>query len=37
MAGAEEQNPHFTKEELCTLIEKAGYCPVERDSFYNER
>jgi aminodeoxyfutalosine synthase len=37
MAGAEEQNPGFTKKEVCTLIETAGYCPVERDSFYKEK
>ena len=34
MAGAEEQNPDFTKEEVCALIKAAGYSPVERDSFY---
>ena len=37
MAGAEEQDPGFTKEELCDLIETTGYCAVERDSFYNNR
>jgi len=36
MAGAEEQSPDFSIEELCTLIETAGYFPIERDSFYKE-
>jgi len=36
MAGAEEQNPHFNRDELCSLIRSAGYLPVERDSFYRE-
>lgn len=34
MAGSEE-NPAMTTEELCRLIRKAGYTPVERDSLYN--
>ena len=37
MAGAEEQNPCFTKEELCALIESAGYLPIERNTFYREQ
>ena len=37
MAGAEEQNPGLTKEELCGLVQAAGYCAVERDSFYKNR
>jgi len=37
MAGAEEQNPGLTREELCSLVETAGYCAVERDSFYKNR
>jgi len=36
MAGAEEQNPGFSREELCSLILAAGYVPAERDSFYRE-
>jgi aminodeoxyfutalosine synthase len=36
MAGAEEQNPSFSKEELCSMIKSAGYSPVERDSYYRE-
>jgi len=35
MAGAEEQNPSMTKEEICKLIIEAGFEPVERDSLYN--
>ena len=35
MAGAEE-DPSFTKEELRRVIEAAGYCAVERDSFYKK-
>ncbi len=36
MAGAEEQKPSLTTEELCTLIEAVGKTPVERDTLYNE-
>ena len=36
MAGAEDNNPVLSKEELCALIEAAGYRAVERDSFYRE-
>jgi len=35
MAGAEEQNPSMTKEEICKLIIEAGFEPAERDSLYN--
>jgi aminodeoxyfutalosine synthase len=35
MAGAEEQNPTMTAEEMCNLIISAGFKPVERDSHYN--
>ena len=35
MAGAEEQNPAMTTEELVELIQKAGRIPVERDTLYN--
>jgi aminodeoxyfutalosine synthase len=35
MAGAEEQNPTLTTEELCDLIRSAGRIPTERDSVYN--
>jgi aminodeoxyfutalosine synthase len=34
MAGAEETNPSLTEAELVNMIKKAGYQPVERDSFY---
>lgn len=34
MAGAEEQNPAATVEELTSIIHRAGYIPVERDSLY---
>ena len=35
MAGAEEQNPAMTSDEICRLIIEAGCQPVERDSLYN--
>ncbi|MCX6301760.1 MAG: aminofutalosine synthase MqnE [Bacteroidia bacterium] len=35
MAGAEEQNPVMTTDEICKLIADAGFEPVERDSLYN--
>ena len=34
MAGAEEQRPDFTKEELVSFIKSADYQAIERDSFY---
>ena len=37
MAGAEEQYPDFTEQELRAMVEAAGYCAVERDSFYKNR
>jgi aminodeoxyfutalosine synthase len=36
MAGAEDQNPSMTTEEICKLIRDAGFEPVERDSLYNK-
>ena len=36
MAGAEEQKPSLTTEELCDMIEAVGRIPVERDTLYNE-
>ncbi len=36
MAGAEEQHPGMSTEELVILIQKAGRQPVERDTVYNE-
>ena len=36
MAGAEEQNPSMTTEQLITLIKQAKRIPVERDTLYNE-
>jgi aminodeoxyfutalosine synthase len=35
MAGAEEQNPSMTTEEIVQLIKDAGKLPVERDTVYN--
>jgi len=35
MAGAEEENPAMSTEEISRLIRQAGFVPVERDSFYN--
>jgi len=34
MAGAEDQNPSMSTNELCKLISNAGYVPIERDSLY---
>lgn len=36
MAGAEEQHPTMSTEQLCSLIKLAGRIPVERDTLYNE-
>jgi aminodeoxyfutalosine synthase len=36
MAGAEEQKPSMSTEDLCNLIEAVGKIPVERDTLYNE-
>jgi aminodeoxyfutalosine synthase len=36
MAGAEEQTPSMSTEDLCTLIASVGKIPVERDTLYNE-
>ena len=36
MAGAEEQHPRMSTEELVMLIKKAGRIPVERDTVYHE-
>jgi len=36
MAGAEEQSPSLSTEELCDLIDSIGRIPVERDTLYNE-
>lgn len=35
MAGSKEENPAMTSEEICQLIQEAGFTPVERDSLYN--
>lgn len=36
MAGAEEQTPSLSTEQLCDLITAVGRTPVERDTLYNE-
>lgn len=36
MAGAEEQKPSLSTEQLCDLIASVGRIPVERDTLYNE-
>ena len=36
MAGAEEQKPSLSTEELCDMIADVGRIPVERDTLYNE-
>jgi aminodeoxyfutalosine synthase len=35
MAGAGEENPSVSIEDICRLIRDAGFNPVERDSVYN--
>jgi aminodeoxyfutalosine synthase len=35
MAGSEEGNPAMSSDEISTLIQQAGFIPVERDSYYN--
>ncbi len=35
MAGAEEQNPSLTTEQLVALIAQNGFLPVERDTLYH--
>ena len=36
MAGAEEQNPSMTTQQMIRLIKKVNRVPIERDSVYNE-
>jgi aminodeoxyfutalosine synthase len=36
MAGAEEQSPAMSTDDLCNLIRMVGKLPVERDTKYNE-
>lgn len=36
MAGAEEQSPAMSTEDICDLITAVGKIPVERDTVYNE-
>ncbi len=35
MAGAEDQKPAMTTEDLTLLIKDAGLTPIERDTLYN--
>ena len=35
MAGAEDQNPSLSTEQLVDLIKQAGRTPAERDTLYN--
>ena len=35
MAGAEEQNPSLSTQQLAELIKQAGRKPIERDTLYN--
>ena len=35
MAGAEDQNPSMSTDDLVNLVKDAGYIPVERDTLYN--
>jgi aminodeoxyfutalosine synthase len=34
MAGSEEERPVMSSDEICKLIEDAGFVPIERDSLY---
>ena len=36
MAGAEEQNPAMSTEDLVDLIKQVKRIPIERDTVYNE-
>jgi aminodeoxyfutalosine synthase len=36
MAGAEDQNPKMSTEDITKLIKKVNRKPIERDSIYNE-
>ncbi|MCI5055429.1 MAG: aminofutalosine synthase MqnE [Flavobacteriales bacterium] len=36
MAGAEDQNPTLTTEQLVNLVKESGRTPIERDTVYNE-
>ncbi len=35
MAGAEEQKPRFTPSDMCDMVKRAGFNPLERDTHYN--
>lgn len=35
MAGAEDQNPALSTLQLITMIQRAGFTPIERDTLYN--
>ena len=35
MAGAEDQNPTMTTDEIVSLIKQVGRTPIERDTLYN--
>ena len=35
MAGAEDQNPSMSTDDLVKMVKDAGYIPVERDTLYN--
>ena len=35
MAGSKEENPAMKTDEICQLIRRAGFIPVDRDSLYN--
>ena len=36
MAGADDQRPAMTTEEMRRIVAAASYRPVERDTFYRE-
>ena len=36
MAGAEDKRPKMSVQEMLQMVERAGFCAVERDTHYNE-
>ncbi len=36
MAGADDQRPRMSEEEMHAMVQRAGFCAVERDTNYNE-
>ncbi|MGL4364204.1 MAG: aminofutalosine synthase MqnE [Bacteroidales bacterium] len=34
LAGVQDKNPKMSEEELCNMVQQAGFTPIERDSLY---